>query len=104
MILIIRKIALKLLFISDFWLGISNLKKLKALKKQLNEELMLVMLLLCQCGFLEDGGTFGCQRMTERSRTYFLLSNAFNVSVVYNMEHFGTRKIYVKKYFKQFST
>ena len=47
MILIKRKIALKLLFISDFWLGISNLKKLKALKKQLNEELMLVMLLLC---------------------------------------------------------
>ena len=33
---------LKLFFMSDFWLRIINLKKLKALKEELNEKLMLV--------------------------------------------------------------
>ena len=36
------KMILKLLFISDFWLGILNLKTHKALKKELNEELVLI--------------------------------------------------------------
>ena len=33
---------LKLFFMSDFWLRIINLKKLTALKEELNEKLMLV--------------------------------------------------------------
>ena len=34
------KKILILLFLSDFWLGIVNLKKRKALKKKISEELM----------------------------------------------------------------
>ena len=37
------KIILMLLFLSDFWLSIVNLKKLKSLKKELNKESMLVV-------------------------------------------------------------
>ena len=36
------KIILKLLYMLDFWLGVLNLKKHKALKKDIMEELMLV--------------------------------------------------------------
>ena len=36
------KMSLVLLFMSEFWRAILNLKKRKALKKELNEELMLV--------------------------------------------------------------
>ena len=42
MVLIMMKMILKLLFMSDFWLGILDLKNLKALKKELNEELMVL--------------------------------------------------------------
>ena len=37
------KIILMLLFLSDFWLSIVNLKKRKSLKKELNKESMLVV-------------------------------------------------------------
>ena len=40
-ITLINKIQI-LLLLSDFWLGIENLKNAKHLKKELNEELMLV--------------------------------------------------------------
>ena len=36
------KKILILLFLSDFWLGIVNLKKRKALKKKISEELMKI--------------------------------------------------------------
>ena len=42
MVLIMMKMILKLLFMSDFWLGILDLKNLKGLKKELNEELMVL--------------------------------------------------------------
>ena len=35
--------TLKLLFILDFWLGKLNLKNVKHLKKEFNENLMLIM-------------------------------------------------------------
>ena len=37
------KKILILLFLSDFWLGIVNLKKRKALKKKISEELMKIV-------------------------------------------------------------
>ena len=43
MILIIMWMTLKLLFISDFWLGKLNLKNVKHLQKEFNENLMLIM-------------------------------------------------------------
>ena len=36
------KMILRLLFLSDFYFGISNLKNAKHLKKDISEELMLV--------------------------------------------------------------
>ena len=41
-IIILMKMSLVLLFMSEFWRAILNLKKRKALKKELNEELMPV--------------------------------------------------------------
>ena len=41
----------------------SKFEKRKALKKELNEELMR--------GILEDGGIFACQKMRKRNRTNF---------------------------------
>ena len=43
MILIIMWMTLKLFFISDFWLGKLNLKNVKHLQKEFNENLMLIM-------------------------------------------------------------
>ena len=42
MMLIMMKMILKLLFTSELWLGILNLKNTKHLKKKLKKELMLV--------------------------------------------------------------
>ena len=41
MIILMKKILI-ILFLSDFWLGILNLKNTENLKKKLNEELMSV--------------------------------------------------------------
>ena len=57
MILIIMQMMLKLLFISDFWLGKLNLKNVKHLKKEFNENLMLIML---------HPRIFACQKMRKK--------------------------------------
>ena len=43
MIIILMRMTLTLLFMSDFWLGIINLKNANRLKKDINEELMNVV-------------------------------------------------------------
>ena len=43
MILTMMKMTLKLLFMSEFCLGIVNLEKAKDLNKDINKELMLIM-------------------------------------------------------------
>ena len=37
-----------------------------------------------------DSGIFPCQKMSKKKQNQFLLSNAFNALVIYNIEHSGT--------------
>ena len=73
-----------LLPLSNFWLGILNLKNTKNLwseelmpeksEKRKSEELMPVV-----CDIPIDGGTFEGQKIRKKKQNRFLLSNAFNV-------------------------
>ena len=66
----------------------SKFKKRKVLKKKISEELMPI------AWHTKDGGSFACQDMRKKKQNQFLLSNAFNASVVYNievLEHFDTK-------------
>ena len=70
--------------LSDFWLGIENLKNAKHLKKKISEELIPIT------RHPKRWWIFACQKMKKKKQNQFLLSSAFNVYNLRVLGHFRT--------------
>ena len=70
-----------------FWLGILNLKKHKALKKELNEELMHT------AWFLRKWWNFCMSEDQKKEIKQFLLSNTFSVYTILVLKCFVIERL-----------
>ena len=70
-----------------FWLGILNLKKDKGLKKELNEELMLI------AWFPRKWWNFCTSEDQKKEIEQFLLSNTFSVYTILVLKCFVTERL-----------
>ena len=70
-----------------FWLGILNLKKDKGLKKELNEELMLI------AWFPRKWWNFCMSEDQKKEIEQFLLSNTFSVYTILVLKCFVTERL-----------